>query len=155
MERKKTQIFLQLIRRTPGNTTATSCRLALFTLPKVIRQDMQQVSVYGSPAMVMRLLHPARQPDRIASIPPTGSGFQIHHSPGSRLHGGQRRDPSAWQNALHLVPHNPGPEWETRRVSFDEILPEPEKAKMIRIGRDPPVNHQPFLIRDLRIIDHP
>ena len=51
--------------------------------------------------------------------------------------------------------HNPGPEWETRRVSFDEILPEPEKAKMIRIGWDPPVNHQPFLIRDLRIIDHP
>ena len=155
MERKKTQIFLQLIRRTPGNTTATSCCLALLTLPKVIRQDMQQVSVCRSPAMVMRLLRPARQPDRIASIPPTGSGSQIHHSPGSRLHGGQRRDPSAWQNALHLVPHNPGPEWETRRVSFDEILPEPEKAKMIRIGLNPLVNQQTFWIRNLRVIYHP
>lgn len=86
---------------------------------------------------------------------PTGSGSQIHHSPGSRLHGGQRRDPSAWQNDLHLVPHNPGQDWEKRRVSFDEILPEPEKAKMIRIGLNPLVNQQTFWIRNLRVIYHP
>ncbi|UKI29565.1 MAG: hypothetical protein L6W00_15950 [Lentisphaeria bacterium] len=51
--------------------------------------------------------------------------------------------------------HNPGPEWETRRVSFDEILPEPEKAKMIRIGLNPLVNQQTFWIRNLRVIYHP
>lgn len=51
--------------------------------------------------------------------------------------------------------HNPGPEWETRRVSFDEILPEPEKAKMIRIGLNPLLNQQTFWIRNLRVIYHP
>ena len=40
-------------------------------------------------------------------------------------------------------------------MSFDEILPEPEKAKMIRIGLNPLVNQQTFWIRNLRVIYHP